>query len=288
MKKEVDGAMRLVKNPEEQDACQDFWNLLLQYHNINKAAKYVNETYGLRRTFATWSNMIRKEFYSGNYCGVEGYCEGYVTPEQWQLVNSMRPVKKTQKNRVYLFTSLLICPGCGNYLSGCVTTYPNGKEYKGYRCRNSMTSLCSFPRRVAEMKVEKYLLANVQEQLLTEIERIEAEKAKPKPKPKTSVAALKEQLRRLNVTYMAGAKPDNEYLEEAAELKARIAKAEQDTAAESRDLEPMKKFLAKDFLTGYHELDAENRRMIWRGLIKEIRLEDNNPSRIIFSDNIVF
>ena len=285
MKKEVDGAMRLVKNPEEQDACQDFWKLLLQYHNINKAAKFVNETYGLRRTFATWSNMIRKEFYSGNYNGVEGYCEGYVTPEEWKAANDMRPIKKAQKGRVYLFSSMIICPGCGNFLSACTTTYPDGKEYRGYRCRISYTGLCSFTRRVAEMKTEKFLLANVKNQLLTEIERTEAEKAKAKPKPKTNVASLKEQLRRLNVTYMAGAKPDNEYLEEAADLKARIAKAEQEATSELPNLEPLKQLLDTGFLTDYHELDPEHRRMIWRNLIKEIHLDDNNPCKVIFKGN---
>ena len=116
----------------------------------------------------------------------------------------------------------------------------------------------------------------------TEIEKVDLEKRKPRPKPKTNVAALKEQLRRLNVTYMAGTKPDAEYLAEAAELKAAIAKAENDAPPVERDLEPLKQFLDKDFRETYEKLNLEDRRRLWRSVIKEIVVEKNDVKDIIF------
>lgn len=51
-------------------------------------------------------------------------------------------------------------------------------------------------------------------------------KNKPTAKPKVDVKALKERLRRLNVTYIAGNLSNAEYLQQDAEIKLLIAKAE--------------------------------------------------------------
>lgn len=282
MKQEVDGVVRLVKNPEEQQMVEEFWEIVQKYRNISKAAKYVNEVYGVRRTHRTWSNMVHNEIYCGIYNGVEEFCEPYITRKRWLEVQAESPIKKTQENRVYLFTGLIRCPKCGGKLSSTYATAPQGVEYRGYRCRQAASNYCSWGHRVAEIKIEKYLLEHIEQLVNGEIEKVETEKRKPKPKPKTNVAALKEQLRRLNVMYMAGTKPDNEYLAEAAELKAMIAKAEADAPAVERDLEPLKQFLSNDFRSAYEQLDAENRRRVWRSIIKEIIVEKTDVKDVIF------
>ena len=84
------------------------------------------------------------------------------------------------------------------------------------------------------------------------------EQTKPKAKPKTNLRALKERLRRLNVTYMAGNKTDEEYLKEDAEIKALIKKAEEEIPPEvNRDLTPLKELLETDFRTLYKTFDQE-------------------------------
>ncbi len=282
MKEEVDGVTRLVKNPEEQQMVEDFWDLMIKYHNICKAAKHINDVYGVQRTHAAWANMLKREFYCGRYNGIEDYCEPYVTHEQWLAVQAARPIKKTQKNRVYLFSGMMKCPECGRTLCSTYNTYPNGAEYKGYRCRHTALNHCSWGHRVAEIKTENYLLDHIEELVYLEIEKGEAEKNQARPKPKTNVAALKERLRRLNVMYMAGNMPDDEYVRESTEIKELIAKAEEDAPPVERDLEPLKQFLSKDFRTAYEKLDLENRRLIWRGVIKEIIVEKNDVKRVIF------
>ena len=76
--------------------------------------------------------------------------------------------------------------------------------------------------------------------------------------------------------------PDDEYVRESTEIKELIAKAEEDAPLVERDLEPLKQFLSKDFRTAYEKLDPENRRLIWRGVIKEIIVEKNDVKRVIF------
>ena len=282
-----DGIMRLVKNPDLQDALQDFWDIAVKYHNVSKAARYVNSVYGLNRTKKMWFDIAHNEIYSGNYRGVEGYCEPYVSKEDWETLQT-RSIKKAQGDRVYLFTGLIKCPVCGSSLAAghCSKPGRNGerKEYKSYRCRNREINLCENRRSISELKTEQWLLDNLDELLRDEIARVELERTKPKKKPKTDAAALREKLRRLEVVYMAGNKSDAEYLAETAEIKEQIRKAELEKLEEpdETDIEALKATLETDFRGIYETLDPEDKRRFWRGLIKEIHVEGNSVKTVDF------
>ena len=96
---------------------------------------------------------------------------------------------------------------------------------------------------------------------------------KQKKKPKTDVAALREQLRRLEVVYMAGNKSDADYLREDKELKDLIAKAEAEGPPPERDLQPLRDLLETDFRSIYKELDEGEKKRFWQNIIKEIHLD---------------
>ena len=283
MKQEVDGVARLVKNPEQQQATEDFWNIMINYNNLSKAARHLNDVYGVRRTMNAWLQMLRNDFYCGWYGDIADFCEPYITREQWLAVQAARPVKKATSGQVYLFTGMIKCPECGRILNSTHNTSSNGRpKYNGYRCRHTTTNGCTWSHRVAEIKTEKWLLDHIAHLINLEIEAVEAEKRKPKAKPKTNIASLKEQLRRLNVMYMAGNKPDNEYLQESASLKELIAKAENDAPPPERDLTHLKAFLTTDFRERYESLSPEDRRRLWRSIIKEIQVEKTDVKRVIF------
>ena len=109
-------------------------------------------------------------------------------------------------------------------------------------------------------------------------------KRKPKKKPKKDpLKVAQDKLRRLNVMYMAGNKTDEEYLKEAAELNEEIKKAQIDRCEDTpRDLTKLKEFLASDFTVIYKNLDREEKRSLWRSIIKQIYFEGNNPVDIEF------
>ena len=282
-----DGIMRLVKNPNLQDALQDFWDIAVKYHNVSKAARYVNSVYGLSRTKKMWFDIAHNEIYTGTYRGVEEYCEPYVSKEDWETLQT-RSIKKAQGDRVYLFTGLIKCPVCGSSLASGYCTKPgrNGerKEYRSYRCRNREINLCENRSSISELKTEQWLLDNLDELLRDEIARVELERTKPKKKPKTDVAALREKLRRLEVVYMAGNKSDAEYLAETAEIKEQIKKVELEKAEEpdETDIEALKAVLETDFRGIYETLEPEDKRRFWRGLIKEIHVSGNGVKSVDF------
>lgn len=285
---DADGIPRLVKDPALKDALQDFWDIAVKYNNVSKAAKYVNSTYGLNRSKKLWFDVVHKEIYTGKCRDVEDYCEPYVSREDWEHLQNRGSIKKTQGNRVYLFTGLIKCPVCGKTM---VSTYvrqrrKNGKieEYRSYRCRHMDIGKCPNRQTVAERKTEKWLLDNLERLMQDEIARVEIERTKPKPKPKTDIAALREQLRRLEVVYMAGNKSDAEYIAETAEIRERIQKAEAEKEKDpiEKDLTGLREMLETDFLTIYEGLSQEDKRRFWRGLVKEIHVKGNKVQSVDF------
>ena len=278
--KDEDGISRLVKDPKTREATQEFWDILIAYNNLNKAIRQMVNVYGIDKDWKSWKRITQSDFYCGNHRGIEDFCEPYVTVEDFLRYHENRPIKATPTGRTYLFRGLIRCPECGHKLAGHADKRPNG-EFKNYRCVYRGRG-CGSHAAYAEKKTEKQLLARLQDFLIDEIATIEAENAKPKPKPKTNISALKERLRRLEVVYMAGNKPDSEYLKEQNEIKALIAKAENESPPPARDVAPLKELLATDFRSIYDTFTDEEKQRFWLGLIKEIKFDGRDVKDIIF------
>lgn len=285
--RDADGVLRLVKDEETREIMEAFWEQVLKYHNIKRAIRYVAQTYNYVRDEKAWYRVARSEMYCGIYNGVEDYCEPYVSKKDWLTVQeNTTGTRSPQGTRAYLFSGMMRCPDCGHVL--CATydnkTYKGVKyEYRHYRCRFKRTGTCSFYRSMSELKMEKYMIDNLERYLRADIARVDAESKKPKPKPKYNVKALKERLRRLEVVYMAGNKPDDEYLAEQKEIKALIEKAENDAPPPVRDTAPLQELLETDFKEIYYKLDQWDKKRFWQSIVKEIIIgEDKQVKDVIF------
>ena len=275
----IDGVKRCVKNPETAPILQDFWDYVVKYNSVRLSGMYCCEKYGITRNYRSWMVTARNELYTGTFHGVEEYCPAYVSREDWErIILGHEIIKKTQSpDRVYLFTGLIRCPGCGNTMKATFKTYPTDRsiEYNGYRCNNSKLRTCSFRHQLSEKKIEKHLLANIRQDLEQFIVNAEAEQNKKRPKPKVKdVISLNEQLRRLNVIYIAGNISDEEYTAETKRLRIEIEKA-REAEEENRpmNLQAIRDFLNSDFLSAYEALEKEDKRRFWRSLIDEIYIE---------------
>ena len=278
--KDEDGIMRLVKDPETQQACQDFWDILLKSNNLNKAIRHMDTVYGITKDWKSWKRMTQSDFYCGVHRGVIDYCEPYVSPEVFLKFQERYLIKRTRSGSAYLLRGMMRCPECGSKLCGETDKKPYG-TYKYYRCPNRYRE-CSNTSSLSEEQLVKQLLAYLGDYLRDEIARVELEQQKPKPKPKNNVKALKEKQRRLTVAYMAGNVPDDEYLRDDAELKALIAKAEMEAPPEPRDITPLKELLETDFKSIYEMLNEEERQQFWQRLIKEIKVENKRVVEVKF------
>lgn len=91
-------------------------------------------------------------------------------------------------------------------------------------------------------------------------------------------------MRKLEIIYLAGNKTDEEYIQEQAELKAAITKAEKELPEDraDKDLTTIKNMLETDVRSIYKTLDAKDRRRFWRTLIKQIYVQGNLPVSVDF------
>lgn len=282
----IDGAKRCVKNPELEPIVQDFWNYVVKYNSVRKAGIYCCEKYGITRNYRSWMVTARNELYTGTFHGVENYCPPYISRSDWErIILGHEIIKKTQSpDRVYLFTGLIRCPCCGNTMKATFKTYPNNraKEYNGYRCNNAKLRTCDFQHQLSERKIEKYLLAHIQEDLQQYVIQTEAEQTKRRPQPKVQdLVSLNEKLRRLNVIFISGNMSDGDYAAETKRIKSEIDKAKQ-LEYEQRpiDLTAIKAFLSSDFLSTYDTLAKEDKRRLWRAMIEEIYIEGTTVTGI--------
>ena len=281
--KDEDGIQRLVKDPESQQMVAEFWDILVKYNNLNKAIRHMRDVYGVAKSDKQWGRISKSDFYCGVHNGIEDFCEPYVAKEDWLRVqeSAASKIRDTKTQRVYIFAGMMRCPACGHVLCGTSAKNKYGVEYRSYRCRFKNTD-CEFKRTLSELKIEKQLLKELPKFIENEITDVELERTKPKPKPKYNVPALKERLRRLNVAYMAGNIPDDEYLRDDAEIKALIAKAENEAPPPERDIEPLRNMLNTDIKETYTTLDAEEKRRFWRNIFNEIKVEDNKVASVVF------
>lgn len=290
MPQEIDGVKRCVKDPEKEPIVQDFWDYIVKYNSVRKAGMYCCEKYGITRNYRSWMITAQNELYTGTFHGVEDYCPPYISRADWErIILGHEIVKKTQKpDRVYLFTGLIRCPVCGNTLKATFKTYPNdrSKEYNGYRCNNARLRQCGFCHQLSEKKIEKYLLENVRNELRQYIIDTEIKQKEKQRKPKVhDLIALSEQLRRLNVIYIAGNIGDDEYAKETARIKSEIEKAKQVEAEDKPvNLDRLKVICETDFLSAYDTLDKENQRRFWRSLIEQIYVEGTAVTGVKFRE----
>ena len=279
------GKMRLVIDPDEYDMMSDFWKYCKQYNSVKKAGELINVEYGLSRNYKAWLETFHNEFYRGSHRGVEDFCPAYISQEEWEALKKVPTVRQSDTDRVYLFTGLIKCPVCNTTMRANYKHYkPTGQEWYSYKCYNAINKVCPMTKQYAELKTEKWLLKNIEEKLSQYIITAEAEEAKPKKKPKKDpLKVAQDKLRRLNVMYMAGNKTDEEYLKEAAELNEQIKQAQVDRCEVlPKDFTKLKEFLKSDFTTTYKSLSREDKRRLWRTVIKQIHFEGNNPVDVEF------
>lgn len=278
---DADGTMRLVKDPETEKACQEFWDILIASNNLNKAIRHMVNEYGIHREWRSWKRMTQSDFYCGIHRGVQDYCPAYVTPEIFLKFQERDTIKGTPSGVSYYFRGLMRCPQCGHKLCG-EADKRLGRRSKMYRCAFRSRG-CDNHKTIPEKRTEKYLLDHLEQFMKDAIAEVEIELKEPKNKStaEKKIKNLKERLRRLNVMYMAGNKTDEDYLKEDAEIKLAISKAEKELeVTKPRNVDRLKKLLETDFKTAYSLLNEEEKQEFWQDLIKEIKIDKTDAKQI--------
>lgn len=279
----IDGVKRVIKNPETQPIVEYFFKQL-ESGSILNAARQTNAEFGLRRQYNLWYRMVRNTVYAGTMHGVDGFCEPYISKQEWDRLNQHDSFydRTSRAGRTYLFSGLMVCGKCGRRLTAKYVVNRDNIEYYYYRCSRKDDQTCKGVS-LSERKIERYLLETTRSSLENYIIDVNVQSKEPKPiKKKNTVEKLKERLRRLNVSYIAENITDEEYIKQAEELKAAIAlaKVEEDAAPIKPDVDAIRELLDTDFEEIYEALNREEQKRFWRSIIKAIHILDGQITNI--------
>lgn len=277
---------RLEIIPEDAAIVQDAFNYFETTVSQRATTKYIREKYGVNWCYATFHRMLIEELYTGVYNRGGRYnanfCPAIIQREQFDRVQALlkKNVRRAPSGRVYIFTSVLTCEECRHKLSGYIS---QGIYY--YRCNQHLQrGRCTHNRSVREDRVEQWLFDHLGE----ELERCKLEWEVQAAEKKRSVtsrdkATLKRKLTKLKELYVNELIDIDDYKKDYEIYTAALNQIPDTTQETPPDFAAVEKLLQKDFRKIYDTLTREEKRTLWRSVIKEIRIDnDQNITGVVF------
>jgi DNA invertase Pin-like site-specific DNA recombinase len=282
----------VIRDPEKEPLVWAYIDHYEQHHSKRAATFYVNELFGVDHHYGVYDKMMKNTMMYGHYKGTDGYCEPYVTEERWKSWQELNKKniwhRSSDENAVYIFSQLCVCGSCGRRLSGTKTN-PRGTRYYYYRCNSAiMSGQCDQSGTTSEIKIEKYLLAQIKPEIEKYIAEYELSIAQPAQRPKVDrVKKLEQELERVNYQFQKNRISLEKYDEQYEDLVKRIAEARAEEEAaekppEPKDLEPLREFLKMDILSIYPDLSREEKRILWRSVIEKIVVSPDGKLTVKF------
>lgn len=264
---------KYIKDPDLEEAVNAFFQTYLARGSIS-AAMDEAEKLGLKLRYHRAHKMLDSTAYYGRYYDADGMTPQYITKEQFEKIQSMRRrvVRKSPKNRVYIFSGLIVCGECGKRMGGRVNT--NCESYF-YNCHSSYLrdAVCSNKTNLSQKKIEKFLLETIRGKMEEQKAEFEAIPAQKQRDYKSEISALRGKIERLKDLYvndlitLEQCKSDQKsYLEKIHELEKQSEEQRQ------LNFEDAERLLSSGWETVYKSLTSEQKQAFWRILLKEIRV----------------
>lgn len=283
----VNEEKRLELVPEKTAILQDAFDYYEQSTSQRATIKYIRETYGVNWCDATFRRMLHDKLAIGVYDRNGRYnptfCPAAISPEQFERVQELtkRNSRSNPTGKVYIFTGILVCDECRHNMVG----YKSRGIYY-YRCnQHFQRGRCEHNHSAREDRVESWLF----EHLSDEIEKYEVSwdvQAADRKKTAAGVerATLKRKLTKLKELYVNDLIDMEEYKKDYETYSAALFKLDEAQIEEKKvDLSGVRQIVSKGFLEIYDTLTREEKRTLWKSVLKEIRIDnDQNITGISF------
>lgn len=266
---------QFIKDPETEAIVTAFFQRFLATGSVSAVQDYLKEHFGIQWNYQRVHKMLDMTSYYGRYFDVDGMTPPYITKEEYEKIQSMRNriVRKTEKNRVYLFSGLIFCGECGGRMGSRVNVK---QESYSYNCTAHYTnrSGCKNKVNLVERKIEQHIIGTIQDEMdkwKIEVERINAiNKAR---NYSGEIAALRVKMAKLKDLYLNDIITLEECKRDQEKFAAQIELLEQESCAPKHsNLGEVEKLLLDGWEITYRSLTREQKREFWRILIKEIRI----------------
>lgn len=283
----VNEEKRLELVPEKTAILQDAFDYYEQSTSQRATIKYIRETYGVNWCDATFRRMLHDKLAMGVYDRNGRYnptfCPAAISPEQFERVQELtkRNSRSNPTGKVYIFTGILVCDECRHNLVG----YKSRGIYY-YRCnQHFQRGRCEHNHSAREDRVEAWLF----EHLSDEIEKYEVSwdvQATGRKRTAAGVerATLKRKLTKLKELYVNDLIDMEEYKKDYETYSAALLKLDEAQVEEKKvDLSGVRQIVSKGFREIYDTLTREEKRTLWKSVLKEIRIDnDQNITGISF------
>jgi len=277
----------LVQNEEKAHILFD----ILAYFEVHQSKagtlKYINGKYDMSMSMNTLTQLLTNTLLYGEYKGIEDYVEPYISKERFDKIQATlkRNARYTpDTNRVFLFSGLIICPGCGRKMTG---SYNKAKDIFHYRCNAARVGNCPNTFVLNEQKIEKQLLDNLDSYIANEVVKIDTvtDNTPAVSNRKKEADKLKKEMDRLNTMFRKGRIEEAEYDIEYLALEKQLKKIDIDEPQIKRDVTALKSLLETDYRRMYNELDKAHKKAFWRNMIKVFTVD---ADKIIVPESIEF
>lgn len=283
----VNEEKRLELIPEKTAILQDAFDYYEQSTSQRATIKYIRETYGVNWCDATFRRMLHDKLAIGVYDRNGRYnpdfCPAAISLEQFERVQELtkRNSRSNPTGKVYIFTGMLVCDECRHNLVGY-----KSRDIYYYRCnQHFQRGRCSHNHSAREDRMEAWLF----EHLSDEIEKYEVSwdvQAAGRKKTAAGVerATLKRKLTKLKELYVNDLIDMEEYKKDYETYSAALLKLDEAQIEEKKvDLSGVRQIVSKGFLEIYDTLTREEKRTLWKSVLKEIRIDnDQNITGISF------
>ena len=282
----VNSEKRLEIVPDKAAIVQDAFNYYEATVSQRGTIKYIREAYGVNWCDATFRRMLAEELYTGVYNRGGRYnanfCPAIIQRDQFDHVRQLtsRNARSSPSGKVYIFTSIMVCAECSHNLVG----YQSRGIYY-YRCnQHFQRGRCRHNHSARETAVEAWLFEHLGE----ELERCKLEWEVQAAEKKRSInskdkATLKRKLTKLKELYVNELIDIEEYKKDYEIYTAALNQIPEAGQDPPPNFEAVEQLLQSDFRSLYDTLTREEKRTLWRSVIKEIRIDnDQNITGIIF------
>jgi len=264
---------KYVKDPALEAAVNGFFRTYLARGSISAAMDEAGRL-GLKLQYHRAHKMLDSTAYYGRYFDADGMTPPYITKEEFEEIQSMRRrvVRKSTKNRIYIFSGLIVCGECGGRMGGRVNT--NQESYY-YNCSAHYlrTAECSNRINLGQKKIEAFLLETIREEMDRQKAALNAVPHQKQRDYKAEIAALRGKIDRLKDLYvndlitLEQCKADQRIYQDKIELLEKESSEQKVPNFKTAD-----RLLASGWEVVYKSLKSEQKQEFWRILLKEIRI----------------
>lgn len=266
---------KMIQDPETKDAVAAFFQKYLASGSVSEAQDYVRERFRVSLSYKVAHTMLSAPTYTGEFYGVDGMVPAYISKDEYQKIQTMRkrPVRKVEKNRIYLFSGLILCGECGARMGARRNTRC---RYPFYNCPAHYTKRFGCENRVNlnEHIIEQYLLDGVEEKMEAyrmKMARFAAEQREVNYK--AEISSVRSKLAKLKELFLNDFISMEEFRKDHADLSKRLEYLlQKDCPPDTQQFQKLEEVWQSSWREDYDVIRPEEKREFWRILIKEIRI----------------